>query len=194
MSTALFDALFTGWETAGLRQRIYAYPDVMMNGVQFRTGSGEYVGSIQDSVLGDAIINSDHEVVGYAGENIMGGTSIQFTDGGSINGIDNIYGGENFYDLGDLVGYTQPNMTGGMDLMSPDGETLLSGSEGMFGMDFTVGSGSAFDGLDALDAFDGMDGLSFMSDLHDLNDMTDVMDLMDVLNSMDTLHLLTSWF
>src|SRR5690606_563016 len=119
-------AMFGNVENLPL-QNVYTMPDIV-GGISLRTGRGHYVGAINESIEGTKITNADHDVVATVDNNIMGGSQVNLSNGETISGIENIYGGENFYRLGESVGYTKPNIEGGIDVFPTTGEQILSTS------------------------------------------------------------------
>ncbi|MEF2966525.1 hypothetical protein V3851_11850 [Paenibacillus sp. M1] len=109
---------------------------------ELRTLNGEMIGELHEGVLGQLDITFGDESATIT-DNVMSGSKIDFGNGDVFNSYENVYGGETFRSLTDVVGYTQPNsISGGIDLYNGNYEKVASLSNpDMFGYtDFSYSS------------------------------------------------------
>ena len=200
----LFEALYK-LKPPVLDFTIDAIPNIF-DGLDFRSGTGELLGSVAPDIFGMALFNEHHEKIATIRENVYGGTQIDFHDGHVLNGIHNAYGGENFYDFSGLVGYTMPGINESIDLYSPTHDLLASAQpDALGGLDITVNATSGtiqaasdfhdqIDIADSLHAFDYFDALDSFDVIHSSSDLVDFFDMthatMDV---YDFLDFMTGW-
>lgn len=106
---------------------LYVLPN-LQDGFDLRTSSGETLASSKADVVGqgDIWVNASGERIAQVRENVYDGTTIDFAGGDVLTGYSNMYGGENYYSMGESIAYTAPGFNGGVDLISTTGGSVLS--------------------------------------------------------------------
>lgn len=183
----LYSTLFNMIEARNQHLQSLHISEGVTGNMELRTGNGEVVGEIHESVLGQLDMTIGGETATIT-DNVMGGSKIDFGNGDVINSYENIYGGETFHSLTDVVGYTQPNaITGGIDLFDGNYEKIANLSNpDLFGnMDFSYASiATDISGLDLASQDWSQLGESFDFDF-DLDSSVDIVS--------DLLRMISDW-
>lgn len=181
---ALFAMMFGSMKN--IQGTVTAQPNIF-DGVDYVTSTGQYLGSVNEGILGLDLVGSGGETIGHASENIFGGLNVDLTGGESIVGMPGVLG-DNYYIGGEHLGYETANIFGSTDFVGDGGIHLASGTEGALGAQFHLA-----------DSFQAMPEFDFVSDIS-LNSfdavngafdagssVSDAMDAMDALGSLDLL-------
>jgi len=146
----LYSSLFQMIEARNQHLQSLHVSEGVTGNVELRTGNGEVIGEIHEGVLGQWDMTIGDETATIT-DNVMGGSKIDFGNGDVLNSYENIYDGETFHSLTDVVGYTQPDtVTGGIDFFDGNYEKIAQLSDAdIFGnMDFSYASFADMGGLD----------------------------------------------
>lgn len=166
----------------------------LTGGYDVRTRGGEVLASYQPgSDIGDGVVMDGHgETIAHVRENVYDGTTVDFGTGHTVASMSNIQGGENFHDsLEGVIGYSQPNLSGGVEVHTAAGEKLYDANVDPVSGGMTIDTSPEFISpnldMDMIDV-SHLDALDTVSSALDAADMTSaVSSTMDGLDILDLL-------
>ncbi|MCU5324557.1 hypothetical protein [Bacillus sp. GZT] len=146
-SEMLMNQLFQGIQSTNdsLEEKIIL-PN-LTGGYDLRDRSGEVIAAYQPSPVGEGgiIMDGHGEAIARVQENVYDGTNFDFGDGHTVTSTQNIYGGENFHDnVEGVIGYTQPNSSGGLTMNTATGEKLYDVNSNPLGEGMTIDTSPEF--------------------------------------------------
>ncbi len=107
-------------------QNVSILPD-LFGGITLSTASGEVIASSRGEFMGsETFVDGSGNTIASVSTNVQGGTQVDLGSGEFINGIPNIYGGENFFGFGEMIGYSAPAFDGGVNLFTSTGSSITS--------------------------------------------------------------------
>ncbi|WP_308637106.1 hypothetical protein [Paenibacillus silvisoli] len=138
----LYSTVFNMIEARNRHLQSLTVSEGVTDQIELQTSNGDVIAEIHEGVLGQVEMTIGNESATIS-ENVMGGDTIDFGNGDVIQTYTNINGGETFYSLTDVVGYTQSSpIFDGVDFYNGNYEKVASLSNpDMFGnMDVTYSS------------------------------------------------------
>lgn len=143
----LMNQLFQGIQSTNDRLEEKIILPNLTGGYDLRDRSGEVIAAYQPSPVGEGgiIMDGHGETIARVQENVYDGTTFDFGDGHTVTSTQNIYGGENFHDnFEGVIGYSQPNSSGGLTMNTATGEKLYDVNSNPLGEGMTIDAGPEF--------------------------------------------------
>ncbi|RSL29758.1 hypothetical protein D7Z54_29440 [Salibacterium salarium] len=182
MVNALFEK-----DALGSLPETYQVKENLLGGSSVVDGNGHAIVETMPHAAGGETVTLADGDTAHATENVYGGTTMDFTGTqNDIVGRPSIGGEENYYQNGEHVATSEPNLWGdGVNFTAPADGTVFQSSTDTFGnqqvdMDSSLVNGEA--GAPAADlenTFSGVDAASSDISAVDLGSATDVMDAAD---------------
>ncbi|MCU5378219.1 hypothetical protein OCA08_13820 [Bacillus cereus] len=193
----LMNQLFQGIQSTNDRLEEKIILPNLTGGYDLRDRSGEVIAAYQSSPVGEGgiIMDGHGETIARVQENVYDGTTFDFGDGHTVTSTPNIYGGENFHDnFEGVIGYSQPNSSGGLTMNTATGEKLYDVNSNPLGEGMTIDASPEFISpnidIGAIDTthLDALDVVNNAADITDagsiLSASADGLDALDFLGNL----------
>ncbi len=169
----------------------------LTGGYDLKSRSGEVVAEYQPSPVegGGVIMDGHEETIARVQENAYDGTTFDFGGGHTVSSSQNMYGGETFHDnVEGIIGYSQPNSSGGLTMNTATGEKLYDMNSNPLGEGMTIDTSPEFISpnidIDVIDTthLDALDVVNSVVDITDagsiLSTSVDGLDILDLLGNL----------
>lgn len=161
-----------------------------LGGISISDVNGNVFAETFSSAAGGQTVEFENGEIGHLTDNIYGGTTLDMPGiENDMVGMPSLFGQENFYRGGELVGSIEPNFMGnGFEASGSFGETLFTTSPGLFGstqMNFSsqfMDHSSSGQSFDLNNHFNEIDTISSQISAADLGSATDVFDGLDFMD------------
>ncbi|PGK47555.1 hypothetical protein CN907_01685 [Bacillus anthracis] len=193
----LMNQLFQGIQSTNDRLEEKIILPNLTGGYDLRDRSGEVIAAYQPSPVGEGgiIMDGHGETIARVQGNVYDGTTFDFGDGHTVTSTQNIYAGENFHDnFEGVIGYSQPNSSGGITMNTATGEKLYDVNSNPLGEGMTIDTSPEFISanidIGAIDTthLDALDVVNNAVDITDagsiLSASADGLDIFDLLGNL----------
>lgn len=162
----------------------------LLGGTSVTDGSGHMLFETMPSAAGGETILFENGETGHLTENIYGGTTLDMPGiDGDIVGRPSIFGEEHFYQGGEHIGSSAPDLLGeGTVFTGSAGDTLFASSPDLFGgmqINFSapiLDQSSSWQRFDLSSQFSEIDTVSSQVSMADLGSAADTADALDFLD------------
>lgn len=189
-SSSLLNSLFEKDSLISPVGEVLHFKENLLGGMSLSNSNGTTILETMPNAAGGETVMFDSGETAHLTENIYGSTSLDFI--GTTNDIvgrPSIFGQENFFQGGELIGSMKPNFMGdGYQFTDASGETVLSTSPDIFGGTQVaynppmIDSNSFGQTFDVHQSFSDVDTISSQISAVDLGSATDMIDGLDFLD------------
>lgn len=187
-NSALFNFLFEDDHLCTPMCEVLHKKENLMGGISLTNGNGNTIVETMPSAAGGETVMYGNDETAHLTENMYGSTTLDFTGTTEdIVGRQGIFGEENFYQNGELIGTMKPNFTGdGVDFTSTTGHSF-STSPDIFGdtqvafSNPVIDSSSPMSSFDLQNSFSEVEAISSQVSVAELGSATDAVDGLDFL-------------